>query len=148
MHDKRLEQRINIKFCVKLGKSASETLQLLKEAYGAAAMKKTSVFEWHKRFKEGRDDVKDDQRSGRPKTRRTEENVEKVRKLVCTDGPLSLRMMARKLNLHTVTVKEILTEDLGVRNFSAEVSKKMTEQQKQRSKRALQKLMKAQNGYD
>jgi transposase len=148
MHDKRLEQRINIKFCAKLGKSASETLQLLKEAYGAAAMKKTSVFEWHKRFKEGRDDVKDDQRSGRPKTRRTEENVEKVRKLVCTDRPLSLRMMARKLNLHTATVKEILTEDLGVRNLSAEMSKKMTGQQKQRSKRALQKLMKAQNGYD
>lgn len=131
MHDKRVEQRMNIKFCAKLGKSASETLQLLKEAYGAAAMKKTSVFEWHKRFKEGRDDVKDDERSGRPRTRRTDENVEKVRKLVCTDGPLSLRMMARKLNLHTGTVKEILTEDLGVRNFSVKISKQMEEQQHQ-----------------
>jgi len=134
MHDKRLEQRINIKFCAKLGKSASETLQLLKEAYGAAAMKKTMVFEWHKRFKEGRDDVKDDERSGRPRTRRTDENVEKVRKLVCTDGPLSLRLMARKLNMHTSTVKEILTEDLGVRNFAAKMSKKMKEQQKPGSK--------------
>lgn len=134
MNYKRLEQRINIKLCVKLGKSASETLQLLRQAYGAAAMKKTSVFEWHKRFKEGRDDVKDDERSGRPRTRRTDENVEKVRKLACTDGPLSLRMMARKLNLHTGTVKEILTEDLGERNFSAKVSKKMKEQQKPRSK--------------
>lgn len=133
MHDKRLEQRINIKFCVKLGKSASETLQLLREAYGAAAMKKTSVFEWHKRFKKGRDDVKDDERPGRPRTRRTDENVEKVRKLVCTDAPLSLRMMAKKLNLHIETVKEILTEDLGVRNFSAKMSKKMKEHQKPRS---------------
>jgi hypothetical protein len=134
MHDKRLEQRINIKFCAKLGKSASETLQLLKEAYGAAAMKKTMVFEWHKRFKGGRDDVKDDERSGRPRSRRTDENVEKVRKLVCTDGPLSLRLMARKLNMHTSTVKEILTEDLGVRDFSAKMSKKMKEQQKPGSK--------------
>ena len=134
MHDKRLEQRINIKLCVKLGKSASETLELLREAYGAAAMKKTSVFEWHKRFKKGRDDVKDDERPGRPRTRRTDENVEKVRKLVCTDAPLSLRMMARKLNLHIETVKEILTADLGVRNFSAKMSKKMKEQQKPRSK--------------
>jgi len=134
MHDKRLEQRINIKFCAKLGKSASETLQLLEEAYGAAAMKRTTVFEWHKRFKEGRDDVKDDERSGRPRTRRTDENVEKVRKLVCTDGSLSLRMMARKLNLHINTVREILAEDLGVRKFSATVSKKMKEQQKPRGK--------------
>jgi hypothetical protein len=34
---------------------------MLTEAYGADAMKKSSVFEWHKRFKEGREDVKDDE---------------------------------------------------------------------------------------
>jgi hypothetical protein len=43
-------------------------------------------------------------------------------------------MMARKLNMHTSTVKEILKEDLGVRNFSAKMSKKMKEEQKPRSK--------------
>jgi hypothetical protein len=43
-------------------------------------------------------------------------------------------MMARKLNLHINTVREILAEDLGVRNFSATVSKKMKEQQKPRGK--------------
>jgi hypothetical protein len=59
--DRLLEQRINIKFCGKLGKSASETLQMLTAAYDADAMKKSSVFEWYKRFKEGREDVKDDE---------------------------------------------------------------------------------------
>jgi hypothetical protein len=44
------------------------------EAYGADAMKKSSVFEWHKRFKEGQEDVKDDERTGRLKTYRTDEN--------------------------------------------------------------------------
>jgi hypothetical protein len=39
------------------------------EAYGADAMKKSSVFEWHKRFKEGQKDVKDE-RTGHPKTHR------------------------------------------------------------------------------
>ena len=43
MSDKNLEQRINIKFCVKIGKSASETLDLLTVAYGEYAMKKSSV---------------------------------------------------------------------------------------------------------
>jgi hypothetical protein len=33
--DRLLEQCINIKFCAKLGKSKSETLQMLTEAYGA-----------------------------------------------------------------------------------------------------------------
>jgi hypothetical protein len=69
-----LEQRINIKFCAKLGKSASEILQMLTEAYGAGAMKKSSVSEWHKRFKEGQEHVKDDERTGRRKTRRTDKN--------------------------------------------------------------------------
>jgi hypothetical protein len=47
MSDKNLEQRINIKFCVKTGKSASETLALLTVAYGECTEKKLSVFQWH-----------------------------------------------------------------------------------------------------
>jgi hypothetical protein len=78
MSDRLLEQHINSKFCAKLGKNASETLQ------------KSSVFEWHKTFKEGRDDVKDDKRTGRPKTHQTDENVEKVWKLVCSVRGLSV----------------------------------------------------------
>jgi len=45
MTGKNLEQRINIKFCVKIGKSASETLALLTLANGEYATKKSSVFE-------------------------------------------------------------------------------------------------------
>jgi hypothetical protein len=51
MIDKNLEQRINIKFCVKIGKSAKETLALLTVAYAEYTMKKSSVFEWHRQFK-------------------------------------------------------------------------------------------------
>jgi hypothetical protein len=47
---------------------------MLTEAYGADAMKKLSVYKWHKRFKEGREDVKDDERTGHPKTHWTDEN--------------------------------------------------------------------------
>jgi transposase len=74
LSDSLLEQRVNIKFCAKLGKSASEILQMLTEAYGSDAMKTSSIFEWHKRFKDGQEDVKDDERTGRPKTHRTDEN--------------------------------------------------------------------------
>jgi hypothetical protein len=38
--DVRFERRLNIKFCVKLGKTATETLQLLRDAYGNEALKK------------------------------------------------------------------------------------------------------------
>ena len=53
-----------------VGKSASETFALLTVAYGEYATKKSSVFECHRRFKEGREDVQDDPRNGRQKTRR------------------------------------------------------------------------------
>jgi hypothetical protein len=36
--DVRFEQRINIKLCAKLGKTATETLQLLRDAYGDKAL--------------------------------------------------------------------------------------------------------------
>jgi hypothetical protein len=76
MSDKNLEQQINIKFCVKTGKSASETLALLTVAYGEYAMMKLSVFEWHRRFKEGQEDVLDDPRSGQPKTQMMQNSAE------------------------------------------------------------------------
>jgi hypothetical protein len=44
MSDENLELRINIKFCVKMGKSVGETLSLLRVSYDEYAMKKSSVF--------------------------------------------------------------------------------------------------------
>ena len=57
-------------------------------AYGEHGMKKSSVFEWHRPFKEGREDVQDDPRSGQPKTQRTDANVDGVRTLVRSDRRL------------------------------------------------------------
>jgi hypothetical protein len=45
MSDKNLEQRTNIKFYVKIGRSASETLSLLTLTYGEYGKKKSSDFE-------------------------------------------------------------------------------------------------------
>jgi hypothetical protein len=42
-------------------------------------MKKASAFEGHKRFRMGLENVEDDETSGRPRSRRTDENVEKLR---------------------------------------------------------------------
>jgi hypothetical protein len=78
MSDCKSEQRVNIKFLVKLKKSATETFQLLTEAYGEDCISRARVFEWHKRFSEGRESVKDDDRPDRPRTAVNDENSEKV----------------------------------------------------------------------
>jgi len=52
------EQRICINFCFKIWKTATETYQLLQQAYGEDAMGRTQVFGWFRRFKEGRTPLK------------------------------------------------------------------------------------------
>ena len=62
-----LEERHAIKFCFKLGKNATKTYGMLQTAFGASCMNGALVFEWHKRFKEGRESVRDNERCGRSK---------------------------------------------------------------------------------
>ena len=70
-----LEERYAIKFCFKLGKTATETYGKLQTAFRASCMNRASVFEWHKRFKEGRESVRGDERCGRSKEVNTPELI-------------------------------------------------------------------------
>ena len=53
------EQREAIKFCVKAGKSAVETIELINKDYGSTAMSCANVYRWYARFRDGREGVKD-----------------------------------------------------------------------------------------
>jgi hypothetical protein len=95
-------------------------------------MKKLSVFEWHRRFKEGREDVQDDPRSGQPKTQRTDANVDRVLTLARSDRRLGVRVI-EELNMNRETVRQIVKEDLGIRKISAKmVPRILTHDQKRR----------------
>ena len=60
-----LKEGYVIKLCLKLGKSATETYGMFQTAFRPSCMNRVSVFEWHKRFKVGRESVRDDERCGR-----------------------------------------------------------------------------------
>ena len=71
-----LEERYAIKFCFKLGKNdATETYGMLQTAFQPSCMNRAWVFEWHKRFKEGRESVTDDETCGRSKEVNTPELI-------------------------------------------------------------------------
>ena len=70
-----LEERCAIEFCFKLGKNANETYGIFQTAFGASSMNRASDFEWHKRFKEGRESMRDDERFGRSKEVNTPELI-------------------------------------------------------------------------
>ena len=52
---------------VHLPRNATEMYGMLQTAFGASCLNRASVFEWHKRFKEGRESVRNDERCGRSK---------------------------------------------------------------------------------
>ncbi|XP_025161753.1 putative uncharacterized protein FLJ37770 [Harpegnathos saltator] len=107
-----LEQRYAIKFCVKLRKNATETFQMLQEAFKDDCISRSQSGRWHKAFKEGQEEVADEPRSGRPKTARTDENVDRMCKVLCSDRRLSIQQIADTLHMSTFAVHGIVTEDL------------------------------------
>ncbi|GBN14435.1 Putative uncharacterized protein FLJ37770 [Araneus ventricosus] len=110
-----MEQRVNIKFCFKLGKTATETHEMLVKVHGVDAMSKKCVFEWFKRFRDGKEDVKDEPRSGRPPISTTPDNVERVRRMLADYRRLSLRMIAEELKISLDSVSNIIHEHLQKR---------------------------------
>jgi hypothetical protein len=59
-----IEQCVCIKFWTKLGKSATEILEMLCEAFGEHSLGRTGILEWHSRFKADRVSIEDKKGSG------------------------------------------------------------------------------------
>ena len=90
-------QRICIKSCFEIGKTATETYHLLQQAFGEDAIGLTQVFDWFRRFKEGRSSVESDLHSGRPSASRNWRflilRVSYTTSTLPTGKPLTLRSL-------------------------------------------------------
>jgi hypothetical protein len=73
------------------------------------------MFLWHKRFRDGTEDVDDDERQNAPVTNRMHENVEG---LVRCDRRLTCRITVDELDMSKEAVREILIQDLGIRKLA------------------------------
>ncbi|UYV70795.1 hypothetical protein LAZ67_8000653 [Cordylochernes scorpioides] len=130
--ERSLEQRYAIKFCGRLGKNATETFQMLQKAFKVDCISRSQSGKWHKAFKEGRGEVADEPRSGRPTTARTDENVDRVLVVLRTDRRLSIQQIADTSHISTFVVHGIVTEDLQMRKVCAKlVPKVLTQGQKE-----------------
>ena len=84
MQSGHLEEQHAIKFCFKLGKNATETYGMLQTAFQPSCMIWASVFELHKRFKEAKESVRDDERCVRSKEVNTLELIGQMVRLRVT----------------------------------------------------------------
>ncbi|UYV83427.1 hypothetical protein LAZ67_23000974, partial [Cordylochernes scorpioides] len=126
------EQRICIKFCFKLKKTATETHELIKEAFGDAALSCSRTFEWFTRFLKGREKVNDDQHTGRPRSLRCKENKLKIKLLIKSNRRISIKDLSSETGLSVGLCHQIVTEDLDmIRTSSKFVPRILTEEQKE-----------------
>jgi hypothetical protein len=117
---------------MKLGKSTTKTLKMLHEAFGVHSLSWTMVFEWHSCFKAGRVSVEDDERSGRPNTSKTTENVGNFQELIHKDRRRTIYMLPDTVEISNGIFQETLTENLNIRHSAAKfVPQLLTNDQKQ-----------------
>jgi hypothetical protein len=85
------EQRVCIKFCLKLGKTATETYEMLQQALGETALSRSKTFEMYSLFKNVRTFIVDDPQTGRPSTAQTNETVDHVNAVINGKRHLAIR---------------------------------------------------------
>jgi hypothetical protein len=117
MHGKT-EQLVCIKFCVKLSKSATETLEMLHVTSGEHSLSQIAVSEWHSCFKTSQVSLEDDKRSGRPSTNKITENIDKIRELIKEDRHQTIHELADTAGISYGVCQEILTENLNMPHCS------------------------------
>ncbi|XP_011049530.1 PREDICTED: putative uncharacterized protein FLJ37770 [Acromyrmex echinatior] len=76
-------------------------------------------------FSEGREDVNDEERAGRPSTSTTDENIDEVNKKVLANRRITVREVAEDLNISIGSCHSIFTNDLGMRRIAAKFVPKL-----------------------
>ena len=96
-------------------------------------MNQASVFEWHKRFKEGRESVKDDERCGRSKEVNTPELIGQIKNFMDKDRRVSIETISAQFDVSVGTVHTIIREELKMPKICAKfVLRVLREDQKER----------------
>ena len=103
-----------MKFYVKLGKLLQKRLPCL-----TRLTVMLPCLRWHKRFKNGRLSVEDDERSGRPFTSTDDPHIDEINTLVRANRRLTVRELAEDCGISVGSCHHILTEELNMHRVAA-----------------------------
>ncbi|UYV64476.1 K02A2.6-like [Cordylochernes scorpioides] len=76
-------------------------------------------------FSEGREDVNDEERAGRPSTSTTDKKINKVEKMILANRRITVREVAEDLNISIGSCHSIFINDLGMRRVAAKFVPKL-----------------------
>ena len=135
------EFRVNIKFCVKIGFTPTQTLEKLREAKHTSCCR-SFVFKWHDWYRKGRESLEEDVRSGRPKKISTSIQ-EKVTALLDDDRRLTVCELSENVDASLNTVHIVIADELKMSKVSARwVPRLLTDDDKLRRLSASQEFVK------
>ena len=112
-----LEERYAIRLCFKLAKDDTETYGMLQIAFVASRMNQAWVFEWHKRFKEGRESVRDDKRCGWSKEVNRPELIGQIKNFMDKDSRVSIETISAQFDVSVRTVHTIIHKEQKMRKI-------------------------------
>ena len=113
-----VETRAVIKVFVGLGKTLTETLNMIRDSKVKPKCSRALVFKWHRRFREGRTSVEVDKRSERHSSLRPSW-ISQIKDMLDKDRRLTVRTISEDLQISTFTVRKILKENLHMSKVSA-----------------------------
>ncbi|UYV74174.1 hypothetical protein LAZ67_11002320, partial [Cordylochernes scorpioides] len=122
---KKMDQRTCIKFCVKNEIKCADAFRMLTVAYGEATLDRSIVYRWYKMFSEGREDVNDEERAGRPSTSTTDEKINEVEKMILANRRITVREVTEDLKISIGSCHSIFINDLGMRRVAAKFVPKL-----------------------
>ena len=112
----KIEFRAYIKIRAKHGVSAQTITDELVLAHGNQAPKYSTVAKWSAQFKDGRESLEDDPRSGRPQTSYTAENIERVLAIIEEDPHATHAIIEAVTSINDFTINEIIHNALKKEN--------------------------------
>ncbi|UYV83836.1 hypothetical protein LAZ67_X000351 [Cordylochernes scorpioides] len=103
----------------------ADAFRMLTVAYGEATLDRSNVYRLYKMFSEGREDVNDEERAGRPSTSTTDEKINEVEKMILANRRITVREVAEDLNISIGSCHSIFINDLGMRRVAAKFVPKL-----------------------
>jgi hypothetical protein len=104
------EQCVCERFCFKLGKTFTETFEMLQQAYGEDCLSCMQCYKWYQHFKLGRISIDDDPKSGQPSTSTDDDHAEKVHAVIHENRCLTVHEVSEKVGTCKSSCRTILTE--------------------------------------
>jgi hypothetical protein len=103
-----------VRFCANLGKSATQTITMIQQAFRDQILSRMQVFQWHTSFKTGRTYVDDDEHAGRSPSCTTPETVARIKELICQDQRQTIQDIAKEVEIGYGTCQRDLMKELSI----------------------------------